>query len=198
MDSTRMKCPRPVRWPASVVDAVRAWRPTVATEGQVNIKDSRRLLFVCAGNICRSPLAEAVFAAHAVRRGVRGLFTIDSCGTGGWHAGDDPDPRSIAVARRYGVPIAHRARQLAPRSDFVCFDLLLAMDRENLSEALRAGAPAQRTMLLRQFDPELSGGGRASPEVPDPYYGGPEGFDAVYRMVDRACKGLLDALLAEK
>ncbi len=157
-----------------------------------------RILFVCMGNICRSPLAEGIFAHLAGARGVRSNFTIDSCGTGGWHAGEPPDPRTLAIASRYGVPLDHAARQLSP-ADFDRFDLLLAMDRDNLRglNSIRANCP--RVRLIRQFDPAFApttpGADVSAPDVPDPYYGGAEGFDRMYHMLHTACTGLLDALL---
>jgi protein-tyrosine phosphatase len=157
-----------------------------------------RLLFVCMGNICRSPLAEGVFAHLAHERGVRDQFTIDSCGTGGWHAGELPDPRARATAARYGIHLTHRARQFEP-ADLQRFDLLLAMDRANLRALQAAGASPARARLLREFDPSIPGALLAGdpPEVPDPYYGSGDGFEQVYAMLRGACAGLLDALLAD-
>lgn len=157
-----------------------------------------RLLFVCLGNICRSPLAEGVFLAVAQERGVRERFMVDSCGLGGWHVGEPPDPRTLAVARRYGIVLDHCARQLDPSSDFERFDLLLAMDRENVRGILRAGGPPEKVRLLRTFEPVEPGEtAPEEPEVPDPYYGGSEGFETVYRMLRRSCEGLVAKLLAE-
>jgi protein-tyrosine phosphatase len=154
--------------------------------------DPYRILFVCLGNICRSPLAEGVFL-HLVREGPgEGAFEVDSAGTGSWHVGEPADRRARAVARKHGVDLQCRARQVR-EEDFREFDLIVAMDRENLArlEALRdrAGAPAE-IRLLREFDPE----GDGDLEVPDPYYGGPEGFDRVYEMVHRSCAALLESL----
>jgi protein-tyrosine phosphatase len=158
------------------------------------------VLFVCLGNICRSPLAEAVFIHQARARGVLERFDVDSCGMGAWHAGECADPRSIGTAQRYRVPMDHVARQLDPRTDFERFHHLIAMDRSNLRAILGAGSrhglEASRVRLLRSFDPALRGAPEHELEVPDPYYGGDEGFDTVYRMVDSACAGLLDHLLA--
>jgi protein-tyrosine phosphatase len=163
-----------------------------------------RLLFVCLGNICRSPLAEGVFLAVASERGIRDRFHVDSCGLGGWHAGERPDPRAMEVARRFGVELDHCARQLDPTRDFERFDLLLAMDRENLSGILRAGGPPDRTRLLRSYEPGKAAaaapgahGGHEDLEVPDPYYGGREGFETVYRMVRISCEGLIDTLVEQ-
>ena len=156
-----------------------------------------RLLFVCMGNICRSPLAEGIFAHLAEQRGVRPLFTIDSCGTGGWHAGELADRRARDIARRNGINLTHRARQFE-MCDIERFDLLLAMDRANLRALQGAGASPRMARLLREFDPTIAAGALSGdpPEVPDPYYGEDDGFENVYHMLTRACNGLLDALLA--
>ncbi len=146
----------------------------------------RSILFVCLGNICRSPLAEGVFAAVLAERGIAQDFLLDSAGIGGWHAGSAPDPRSIAIAKTYGVDISgQKARKVAP-ADFSRFDLILGMDRSNVDE-LRALAPAvakDRIHLFLDF-----AGGRAK-DVPDPYYGGAEGFADVYRMIRVASEAL--------
>ena len=153
-----------------------------------------RVLFVCLGNICRSPLAEGVFL-HLVREaGLADRFEVDSAGTGSWHIGERPDARSVAVARRHGVELPSRARQVTP-SDLDHFDHVIAMDRENLRDLklmARPGAKA-RIRLLRDHDPEGDGA-----DVPDPYYGGPAGFDLVYEMVHRSCAALLDSLTDER
>jgi protein-tyrosine phosphatase len=154
-------------------------------------EDPIRVLFVCLGNICRSPLAEGVFRSLAQARGLENRYLVDSAGTGAWHAGERPDQRSVEVARRNDVVLAGRARQIgAP--DFEDFDYVIAMDRQNLLE-LRTLARSQQgeahLHLLRDFDPEPGDG-----QVPDPYYGGPGGFERMYVMVNRACEALLDHL----
>jgi protein-tyrosine phosphatase len=152
----------------------------------------KRLLFVCLGNICRSPLAEGVMR-HLVReRGLEDRIEVDSAGTAAWHVGSPPDPRSAEVAARHGVSlVGQRARKVRP-ADFGNFDLLLAMDTENRQELFRIAPPehARRVRLLRVYDPEGEG------EVPDPYYGGEDGFELVYAMVHRSCAALLDELMA--
>jgi protein-tyrosine phosphatase len=151
------------------------------------------------GNICRSPLAEGVFGHLARQRGVADSFTIDSCGTGGWHVGETPDARAIDVARRHGIRLVHVARQFDPGSDFDAFDLILAMDRDNLTHVrgLATDGQDRKSRLLREFEPGAPASGRAL-DVPDPYYGGPEGFDRVFRMLHDSCAGLLDAILRQQ
>lgn len=149
------------------------------------------VLFVCLGNICRSPLAEGVFLHLAKAAGQADRFRVDSAGTGAWHVGERPDQRSVEVASRHGVTLPGRARQVTG-DDLRRFDVVVAMDRENLAALERmsaASAGTARLHLLRDFDPEADGD-----EVPDPYYGGPGGFDEVYAMVHEACAGLLHSL----
>lgn len=156
------------------------------------------VLFVCLGNICRSPLAEGIFRDLLEERGLSHRFRVDSAGTGAYHVGEPPDPRSRRVAQEHGVTLEGRARQVRPE-DFQTFDYVIAMDRENLRnlERLEGGAGQSAALhLLREFDPE--GEGPDGGEVPDPYYGGPDGFERVYRMVRRSCRALLDELAAEK
>lgn len=166
-----------------------------------SVAGARSILFVCLGNICRSPLGKAVFVAVARDRGVVDQFHVDSCGTGSWHVGGDADPRTLAVARKYHIPISHRARQLAPLYDFAKFDLILAMDRRNVQDIIRVGgdADAGKVRRLREFDPAFhSAGGHPDDalDVPDPYYGGADGFDRMYHMIRAACDGLLNQLLS--
>jgi protein-tyrosine phosphatase len=153
-----------------------------------------KVLFVCMGNICRSPTAEGVMRALVRDAGVEDRVEIDSAGTGGWHAGEPPDARATEAARRRGVALAGAARQVGPE-DFERFDLLVAMDRENL-RGLLAVAPdhdaAAKVRLLREFDPEADG----DLDVPDPYYGGERGFETVLDQVQAACRGLLGELRA--
>jgi protein-tyrosine phosphatase len=153
------------------------------------------VLFVCLGNICRSPLAEGVFL-HLVReRGLAEHYHVDSAGTGSWHVGEPPDRRSWEVARRNGVRLESRARQIAA-PDLERFSWVIAMDRDNLAHLetmkQRSGASAE-VRLLRDFDPEPGDG-----DVPDPYYGGDDGFDRVYAMVRRASQALLEHLEDER
>jgi protein-tyrosine phosphatase len=153
-----------------------------------------RILFVCMGNICRSPTAEGVMRALVRDAGLEDRIQIDSAGTGGWHAGEPPDARATEAARRRGIVLDGAARQVRAE-DFAEFDLLVAMDRENL-RGLLAIAPdedaAAKVRLLREFGPVGAGAGDL--DVPDPYYGGERGFDTVVELVQAACRGLLDEL----
>jgi protein-tyrosine phosphatase len=150
-----------------------------------------RLLFVCMGNICRSPTAEGVMRSLLREQGLEDEIEIDSAGTGDWHVGDAPDARATEAAGRRGIVLEGAARQVRP-SDFEDYDLLLAADRENL-EHLRAIAPSpgarEKVRLLREFDPASDGA--PDLDVPDPYYGGPGGFEDVLDLVEAACRGLL-------
>ena len=141
------------------------------------------------GNICRSPTAEGVMRHLLREEGLEDEIVIDSAGTGAWHAGNPPDRRATDAARRRGIVLEGAARKVVP-SDFDEYDLLLAADRENLAD-LRAIAPGEaaraKVRLLRSFDPASSG----DLDVPDPYYGGPDGFEDVLDLVEAACRGLL-------
>jgi len=152
---------------------------------------TRRVLFVCLGNICRSPTAEAVFR-NLLAREAPGLgVEADSAGTHGYHTGSEPDERSIAAAARRGIDMRGlRARTVSP-GDFERFDLLLAMDEEIYRRLLQI-APPERRDRVRRFLEFAPGLGRR--EVPDPYSGGPEGFEDVLDLVEAAARGLLAAL----
>jgi protein-tyrosine phosphatase len=150
------------------------------------MEGSMKIMFVCLGNICRSPLAEAVFVHKVKERGLD--FAGDSSGTSAYHIGDAADPRMREVARKHGVPIKHRAQQFQPRH-FNEFDLVLAMDESNFSDLLtiaKSDEERNKIVMFRDFDPEGHG------DVPDPYYGGKEGFEQVYAMVDRTCDALIE------
>jgi protein-tyrosine phosphatase len=153
-----------------------------------------RILFVCMGNICRSPTAEGVLRRLVAAEGLADVVEIDSAGTIAHHVGESPDPRSTQAAARRGTALEGAARQVAD-ADFGDYDLLLAMDAENLAE-LRRRAPADldpaRIRLLREFDPAAVAAGDL--DVPDPYYGGPSGFDDVLDMIEAASRGLVDEL----
>jgi protein-tyrosine phosphatase len=156
-----------------------------------------RILFVCLGNICRSPSAEAVMRALVEREGLDGAIELDSAGTSDWHSGEAPDARATDAALRRGIQLAGEARQVE-REDFDRFDLIVAMDRSNLS-ALQYLAPDEdaraKVRLLREFDPASAESGDL--DVPDPYHGGPEGFDRVLDLLGDACEGLLAHVRAE-
>lgn len=153
-----------------------------------------RILFVCLGNICRSPTAEGVMRRLVREAGLEDQITLDSAGTGGWHAGAPPDERATDAAARRGIELSGSARRVEAE-DFERFDLILAMDRANLRQ-LRRAAPDERARarvrLLREYDPASSG----NLDVPDPYYGGRRGFDRVLDLVEAACRGLLEELRA--
>jgi len=155
-------------------------------------ESTNSVLFVCLGNICRSPLAEGLFLHLARERQVDHHFEVDSCGTGHWHVGSRPDGRALAVARKHGVELPSVARQIDPDTDFDRFALIIPMDRQNLGDILRAGADEQRVRLLRSFDPAMKAKPEGALDVPDPYFGGPDGFDEVFTMIRAACLGMLD------
>lgn len=152
------------------------------------------VLFVCLGNICRSPTAEATFVAEVARRGLSHRFHIDSCGTGDWHAGEPAHHETRATAKKRGLEITHRARVLVPE-DFERFDWLLVMDESNRANVLRvAPAPHQhKVALFRRWDPLAESEGPKGLEVPDPYYTGE--FDRVFDICARTSKSLCDALI---
>ncbi len=157
-----------------------------------------RVLFVCMGNICRSPMAEGVFRHLVAEAGLAARFEIDSAGIGAWHEGEPPDERAAAAAAARGVTLTGAARQVLP-VDLRDFDYVLAMDEENLAalqRLKRLAAPDAKLQLFREFDAEAPSG--EPPEVPDPYYGGPRGFDVVYDMVERAGRGLLAHIRRER
>ena len=150
-----------------------------------------RILFVCLGNICRSPTAEAVLRGLAAREAPELTLIVDSCGTANYHPGAPPDRRSQAAARKRGYDLSGlRARQVRA-ADFADFDLILAMDRSNLQE-LRAMAPPDARAKIQLFldhAPE-----QPAQEVPDPYYGGSTGFEDVLDLIEVASRGLLRRL----
>jgi len=149
-----------------------------------------KVLFVCLGNICRSPTAEAVFRHYLLGEGGGIRVDVDSAGTHAYHIGEPPDPRSQAAARRRGIDMSGlRARQVHA-SDFEEFDLILAMDRENLAE-LRRRCPPRLHDRLRLFLEYTSLSDR---EMPDPYYGGEVGFEQVLDLAEQASRGLLEEL----
>jgi protein-tyrosine phosphatase len=150
-----------------------------------------KILFVCTGNICRSPTAEGVFRKLVAEAGLADRVTVASAGTHGYHVGEPPDERSCAAALRRAVDIGAQRAQRVKRADFVEYDLILAMDRGHY-RALRSMAPgdaAHRVRLFLDFAPELG-----IKDVPDPYYGGPDGFEDVLDMIETASAALLAEL----
>lgn len=153
-----------------------------------------RILFVCHGNIIRSPLAEHLFSHLAQQKGVSDKYEVDSAGMIGYHVEESPDGRMRRVAAEYGLNYDGAARQFS-RDDFDEFDLIVPMDQNNESDILHLSRNAEdekKIFLMRTFDPQ----GGSTDGVPDPYYGGIDGFHNTYRIVERSCRGFLDALEA--
>ena len=149
-----------------------------------------KVLFVCLGNICRSPTAEAVFRHKVNTLGLIDSIQLDSCGTAAYHAGEKPDPRAMSAAKERGYSMAGQRARGVNDEDFHEFDHILAMDRSNQKDLLeRCPKPLRHKIhLFLEFS------GSARDDVPDPYYGGPQGFDQVLDLVEEACDGLLDWL----
>jgi len=155
----------------------------------------QRLLFVCLGNICRSPAAEGVFLHLLEQRGLQDQFVVDSAGTGGWHVGRPADRRMRAAAERRGIALPSRARQIAP-ADLQRFDRILTMDQDNLQAVQALARQLGRREGLARIEPMTSYCQRfEAQEVPDPYYGGEEGFEQVLDLLEDACSGLLARLI---
>ncbi len=155
------------------------------------MSDKTRVLFVCLGNICRSPTAEAVFAKLVRDAGLSDRFEIDSAGTGGWHAGEAAHPPTRATAQRRGAPITHLARQVVAE-DFDRFDLLVAMDASNATNLRRLAKTDTHRAKIVMFRDYEAGEHVKGREVPDPYYTGQ--FEEVFDICERAARGLLTAL----
>ena len=155
-----------------------------------------RILFVCLGNIVRSPLAEHMFRHLTDQAGLGDKYVVDSAGTSAYHVGESPDSRMRKVAAEHGLVYHGRARQFT-KADLGKFDLILAMDLDNMENVLSmASSPEEekKVVLMREFDPQASPGAA----VPDPYYGGADGFYNVYKIIERTCQNLLDKLEAGK
>lgn len=155
-----------------------------------------RVLFVCLGNICRSPMAEGLFLHLVQEANLADQIEIDSAGTGGWHVGAPADARMRETAQRHGIYLPSRARQVTLK-DFDQFDYILPMDQSNLADLheLQVRTPQARAKVIkmRHFDPEAPGA-----DVPDPYYSGQRGFEDVYEMLERSCRRLLDYIVTEQ
>lgn len=157
----------------------------------ITTEDPLRICFVCLGNICRSPTAEGVFQHIVNKNGLSALVEVDSAGTAAYHVGEPANSKSQMVADQYGVTLNSKARKFE-YSDLEYFDLVIAMDKENqrdMQQLDRKGQFRDKIYLLRDFDPVPG-----DHEVPDPYYGGLNGFELVYEIVLRSCESLLDTV----
>jgi protein-tyrosine phosphatase len=152
--------------------------------------DKTRILFVCLGNICRSPLGEGILRSMADERGLAARIETDSAGTGGWHQGNGPDPRSIAIGLDNGIDISPLKARKIRTTDFNRFDMIFAMDRSNLRDLVKL-APHDSSADIHLFMDFVSGEKR---DVPDPYYGDQTDFEQVYRMLSKGCDRLLATL----
>ncbi len=154
-------------------------------------EDPLKICFVCLGNICRSPTAEGIFQHLVNERSLQPYFEIDSSGTSAYHIGESANSKSREVANQHGVTLHSKARKFES-SDLDYFNLIFAMDKENLANIRqldKGNKYRDKIMLMREFDPGPEGN-----EVPDPYYGGLQGFENVFQVVKRSCETLLDEL----
>lgn len=155
-----------------------------------------KVLFVCLGNICRSPMAEGVFKKHLMDRNLENKVLVDSAGTSGWHIGANPDKRMCETALRNSVQLDHKARQFTVK-DFDEFDYIIPMDKNNYVDIIKLSGGREeffrKVILMREFDSY-----QEDKNVPDPYYGGLEGFDNVYTMLERCTGSFLDYLIERK
>lgn len=143
------------------------------------------ITFVCTGNICRSPMAEKVVEAHLQRADLGNRVRVSIAGTGGWHVGDEADPRTNDVLRAHGYPVGHAATQVDEHH--LDADLIVALDTGHRRDLARLGVPSDRLRLLRSFDPDADGD-----DVADPYYGDADGFEEVLTQIEAAVPGLLE------
>ena len=144
---------------------------------------SKKILMVCLGNICRSPLAEGI-----LRSKLPNTFIIDSAGTGGWHAGEQPDKRSILTAKNKGIDISHQRARKFQTSDFDNFDFIYVMDNQNYSDVIGLAKNEIQKEKVQLILDEIFPGERV--DVPDPYYGGQDGFESVFEMLNQACDSI--------
>lgn len=149
------------------------------------MSDLLHITFVCTGNICRSPMAEKIFAHQIDRRGLAGMVRITSAGTGGWHAGDGADERANRVLRRHGYPTDHRAAQVGP--EHLAAHMVVALGRNHLRILSELGVEPERLRMLRSFDPRSAA---HAPDVEDPYYGDISDFEETYKVIQAALPGL--------
>jgi len=153
--------------------------------------NTSRILFVCLGNICRSPLAEAIVRERALARGLDRQFCFASAGTGDWHIGGGADARSAATAKAHGVDLSrHRAMQITP-PDIPHWHWFVAMDTNNKEDLLAMGASRETVLMMRQFESDAN----TPPDVPDPYYGGNDGFENMFHLLAVNADPLLDYLV---
>ena len=160
----------------------------------ISLDDPYKLVFVCLGNICRSPTAEGIFIHKTQKAGLENFFYIDSAGTAAYHVGESANSKSQATANKHGIHLPSKARKFE-YADLEEFDLILAMDAENYSninQLDRKSKFSDKIKMMRDFDPEPGNG-----EVPDPYYGGLQGFENVFQVLDRSCESLLKELQAK-
>lgn len=150
-----------------------------------------KILFVCLGNICRSPTAEALFRYHLAKSPFSDRILHDSAGTGGWHQGEGADPRTVAMAARFGVDMSDLRARKIKREDFDFYDLILGMDRQNVQDLMALKPEGSSAKVALYLEAAL---GRKDP-VPDPYYGGSREFEQVYRLCDEASKALVDKIV---
>jgi len=151
----------------------------------------RKVLFVCLGNICRSPLGEAIFNSIVKKKGFEGFLVSKSCGTGSWHVGQMADPRMREVAKKHNINLTSRSRQFKT-NDFQDFDLIIAMDRKNKNDLeilAKETGEKNKIKLMRDFEKN-----KQNPDVPDPYYGGEDGFENVFQIVYKCTENLIKNL----